>query len=82
MKHDLTSAARRALQARINFGARTREELEEAFPEVLSTDELTKDYHVRAFLAPFVRVVRKSDGKPGWLMFQHAPRFYFDFQPE
>jgi hypothetical protein len=46
-----------------------------------TTEGLRQDFEVLAFLAPFVRVRRKSDGVRGTLMFRHAPRVYFDFEP-
>lgn len=48
--------------------------------QVWDTEELKRDYEVHAFAAPFVRVTRKRDGRPGVLLFQHEPRFYFGFQ--
>lgn len=46
----------------------------------LTTDELTRDYVVRYFLAPFVFVTRKADNVDGTLEFEHSPRCYFSFQ--
>jgi hypothetical protein len=43
------------------------------------TTELQKDFTVHSFLAPFVVVTRKSDGKKGTLEFKHSPRVYFNF---
>lgn len=42
-----------------------------------TTQQLTEDFEVRGFLAPFVVVKRKSDGAVGSLQFQHMPRIYF-----
>ena len=47
---------------------------------VWTTETLQRDFEVRGFLAPFVTVVRRNDGKIGCLTFQHMPRFYFDFR--
>jgi hypothetical protein len=44
-----------------------------------NTLELKKEFEVIGFMAPFVAVIRKSDGKKGSMMFTHEPRFYFDF---
>ena len=44
-----------------------------------NTQELGRDFIVHSFCAPFVVVTRKSDGKKGTLMFNHNPRFYFDW---
>jgi len=46
---------------------------------VWDTNELREAFDVTGFMAPMVTVVRKSDNQRGSLMFQHNPRFYFDF---
>jgi hypothetical protein len=46
------------------------------------TAQMSELFTVHSFLAPFVFVTRKSDGKRGTLTFTHSPRFYFDFEPE
>jgi hypothetical protein len=46
-----------------------------------SPEELSRDFEVAGFLAPFVIVRRKSDGLVGTLEFTHSPRVYFGFQP-
>lgn len=61
---------------------KTRQELEQKYGQVWTTDEATRDFTFESFLAPFAVVIRKSDGKKGTLRFQHMPRFYFDFQPK
>lgn len=55
-------------------------ELEKNNGRVWTTGEMTKEFDVREFLAPFVTVVRRSDGVKGTLMFTHRPRFYFKFK--
>ena len=47
-----------------------------------TTEELTRDFTVHHFLAPFVLVTRKSDGARGSLEFTHSPRVYFNFEQE
>jgi hypothetical protein len=47
--------------------------------EVYDTDRLTAEFEVQGFLAPFVMVRRKSDGKVGSFMFNHSPRLYWGF---
>lgn len=54
--------------------------LEKEHGQVWDTDELREEFTVQGFMAPFVVVVRKSDGQKGTLTFQHLPRFYFDFE--
>ena len=46
-----------------------------------TTGELTRDFEVTGFAAPFVVVKRRSDGKVGTLEFTHHPRVYFSFKP-
>lgn len=48
--------------------------------QVWDTDEVQRDFVVESFLAPFVFVKRRSDGIRGTMIFQHSPRFYFDFK--
>lgn len=50
--------------------------------DVWTTERMRDDFEVTGFMAPFVVVRRKSDGKRGTLMFTHHPRFYFDWQGE
>lgn len=47
-----------------------------------TTGELTRDFDVIGFAAPFVVVRRKSDGRKGSLEFTHSPRVYFGFTPD
>jgi hypothetical protein len=55
--------------------------LEAEHGQVWDTQELGRDFVVQGFMAPYVVVQRKSDGQRGSLMFQHAPRLYFAFEP-
>jgi hypothetical protein len=70
-----------ALVSAINSRAAEREKLEAQYGQVWDTQELQQDFEVLSFLAPLVRVRRKSDGVGGTLAFQHAPRYYFQFDP-
>jgi len=79
MSTDNTEDFRRAEVARINSEATVRAELEKRYGQVWDTTQLQEDFSVMGFLAPYVSVRRKSDGKEGTLSFQHSPRFYFDF---
>jgi len=47
-----------------------------------SPQELTEEFIVQGFLAPFVVVTRKADGKVGTLEFTHHPRWYFNFKED
>lgn len=71
--------ARRAFANAINSDPMDRVTLEQMFGDVWDTDEMRVDFDVIGFLAPFCVVRRKSDGVHGLLVFQHHPRFYFDF---
>ena len=46
-----------------------------------TTAEMSAEFSVIGFAAPFVVVVRKSDGVKGSMEFTHSPRFYFNFTP-
>jgi len=47
--------------------------------ETYDTASLQEHFTVVGFLAPFVVVIRKSDGVKGVLQFKHSPRVYFGF---
>jgi hypothetical protein len=47
-----------------------------------TTAEMSAEFTVHSFAAPFVIVTRKSDGAKGTLEFTHSPRFYFGFTPD
>jgi hypothetical protein len=66
----------------INSNPTAREALEAEHGQVWDTEELGRDFEVQGFMAPFVVARRKSDSVRGSLMFQHQPRFYYDFTPE
>lgn len=76
---DSTETIRRQRLAEINIVPNSREALESEYGQVWGTSELSKQFEVVGFLAPFVVARRKTDGKKGSLEFQHSPRFYFNF---
>lgn len=78
---DPTESIRREMVNEINSNPGSREGLTHLHGQVWDTDELTIDFEVTGFMAPFVVVKRKVDGVKGTLMFQHSPRIYFDFTP-
>lgn len=78
---DPTEAVRRQLVAQINANPGSREALEVQHGQVWDTDQLTQDFDVLGFRAPFVVVRRKADRVRGSLEFQHHPRFYYGFTP-
>ena len=81
MSDDPTEAVRRQMVAEINADPGSREALEAEHGQVWSTDELVRDFEAVGFAAPFVVVRRRADGVKGSLMFQHRPRFYYEFRP-
>ena len=80
--NDYTEPIRRELVNEINANPGSRESLEKTYGQVWDTEELSRDFEVKGFLAPFVVVKRKSDQVLGSLVFQHSPRFYFNFKEE
>lgn len=56
-----------------------RQRLEAQHGQVWDAAQLSEDFNVLGFLAPYVVVQRRSDGRKGSLEFQHMPRFYFNF---
>ena len=76
---DETEPLRRQRLAEINAQPGSREALEAQHGQVWNTEELSLDFEAVGFMAPFVVVRRKSDGKKGSLEFQNNPRFYFNF---
>jgi len=47
-----------------------------------ATEELTRDFKVTGFAAPFVVVRRRSDGQRGTLEYTHSPRVYCGYVPD
>jgi hypothetical protein len=76
---DPTENTRRSMVAEINTNPSPREELEAKHGQVWDTSELTKDFQVLSFLAPFCTVKRRADNVRGTLKFQHEPRVYYEF---
>lgn len=79
---DATEVVRRELLAEINVQPGSREALEAEHGQIWNTQELAQDFDVLGFAAPIVAVRHRSDGVLGSLLFQHSPRFYFDFQAD
>ena len=74
----LLDDVRRSMTAQLNAEAGNRETLEALHGRVWDTQEMSEEFAVTGFLAPFVVVMRKSDGQKGSLLFQHGPeRLYF-----
>lgn len=47
-----------------------------------NTEELSQEFEVLSFCAPYIVVRRKSDGKKGTMQFNHSPRVYWGFKPD
>jgi hypothetical protein len=77
--NDPTETIRRQRLAEINAEPGSREALQLHHGQVWNTDELSEDFVVLGFMAPYVGVERKCDGQKGSMEFQHSPRFYFNF---
>jgi len=71
---DETEGIRRFLTEAVNSGLIAPEGKE------WTTDELTQEFEVLGFAAPYVIVRHRTTGKKGSLMFRHQPRVYFDWR--
>jgi len=80
MTGDKTEIIRNLERENINSLAAERGVLTFRYGKVWDTQELQAEFEVDSFLAPYVLVRRKSDGKRGTLQFQHMPRYYFNWQ--
>jgi hypothetical protein len=69
----------RMLQAAINRAPKTREELEMYLDRVWDTQQLSSEFEVLGFRAPFAIVKKRSSGEQGSMLFQNQPRFYFAY---
>lgn len=79
---DVTEQIRRERVVEINSNAAPRADLEARYGKVWNLEELSAEYVISGFMAPFVVVRRKSDGVVGSMEFQHSPRFYFNFSED
>ena len=77
---DSTEQIRREQVEEINKDPGSRESLEVKHGQVWDTTELSQEFNVLGFMAPYVVVVRKKDNVKGSMQFQHSPRFYFNFR--
>ena len=83
--HDDTEEIRRDRLVTINSAVEShgaeaeRKRLELEWGQVWDTTQISEHFEVLGFMAPYVVVRRRSDGRKGSLEFQHAPRFYFNF---
>lgn len=71
-----TGQSQKDLNAELYAAARRGDENDPTW----TTAELQTEFDVLSFMAPFVTVRRKSDGKLGSLEFTHSPRIYFGWK--
>ena len=76
---DATETDRKRRLIEINAESGGRNALSAEYGQVWNTAELTADFEVLGFMAPYVVVRRKRDGCKGSLEFQHSPRLHFNF---
>ena len=50
------------------------------YGQLWNTEQVTKDFEIRSFMAPYVSVRRRSDNVKGTMQFTHMPRWYFNFK--
>ena len=80
---DPTEPVRRIMVNTINSEAESnskdseRKRLEAIHGQVWDTSELSQEFVVKRFMAPYVVCVNKETSKKGTMLFQHSPRFYF-----
>lgn len=79
---DPTENIRKKMCQEINEFPKNRQELIEKYGQVWDTQELSEAFIIEGFAAPLIIVKRKSDSIKGSMLFQHYPRFYFDFREE
>jgi len=78
--NDDIEETRKQQQQELNAAQAARSDLETRYGQVWDTDELTLDFEVLGFMAPYCVVRRRLDDQRGSLEFQHRPRFYFNFR--
>ncbi len=80
---DRTETIRREMVSDINHSIESdnkdaeRIRLESEHGQVWDTVELSADFTVQGFMAPFIVCIEKKTDIKGTMMFQHNPRFYF-----
>ena len=86
--NDETENVRREMVQEINSSVSSddpnteRARLEQIYGRVWNTAELSEQFKVIGFMAPFVAVEDRNTGVLGSLEFQHYPRFYFNYKED
>jgi hypothetical protein len=75
---DATEGTRRAMLA----AGQPAADLAAGQGRTWTTQQLTADFEVQGYMAPFVVVRRRSDGAVGSLEFTHNPRIYFSWRAD
>jgi hypothetical protein len=75
---DDTEQARRAMLAT----GQPQADLSAEQGQSWTTQQLTADFEVKGYMAPYVVVKRRSDGAVGSLEFTHSPRIYFGWRAD
>jgi len=57
-----------------------RVRLEKKYGKVYNTKEVTAEFKIQGFMAPYVACVNRHTKEEGVLEFQDYPRFYFNFR--
>ena len=57
-----------------------KRELIERYGKIYTIKQAHELFELGSFCSPFVKVVRRSDGKKGSLRFIRQPLYYFDFK--
>ena len=57
-----------------------RKRIEKKYGQTWNTKELSKDFTVKQFMAPYIIATKKDTKEVGTLQFQHIPRFYFNWR--
>ena len=79
-KKEIQAEIHKMIESNNSTLERTRLESIHGSGNVWDTGELTQDFEVLGFSAPFCVVRRRADKVKGSVEFQHCPRFYFNFK--
>ena len=77
LRPEESESARMRKIIEVNPEAGSRAALEEQYGQVWTMDEVTAQFEITSFLAPYVYAVERKTGRKVRLAFQHHPRFYF-----
>ena len=74
---DPTENVRRYMVNAINSSQKSKDDWAKEYGKVWETKDLTSEFEVISFAAPYVVAKNKLTGKKGSLLFSHSPRYYF-----